>query len=1240
MASVPRRNRASELADLDAMIADAKAEGAQLGIENGAGSGLASSLAELASEAGYRPDSHFDQMDDAMELDASEGVRDEAPPAPAPSRARAAPKARTGRTPKSSKVPRAKSSRPRSRADAGEPRPRKGKIPAPLAGVLAAGRGASPTTAAAGKPPTLPAAAHPPPSTETDADAESATSPGPAPAPASDGVEEDRLRRSLKAAQRRMRDIVKQSRKEQMALQSRLAELEAQVRSGGASPGSGSGSAAAREAEARAAAAVATVVRLEAEAARLREEQERAAAALSSERSAHEQELEEREAAASAALARAQAATAAEAERRLAAEKRLADARAAVEAEREAYRGKASQLAEAKGLWQRVLGDMREELDATAAERETQAQEAEAARREAAELRGKLSDAERREAAVGNKAAAAEARAAELLSRLEAAEAESAGLRAKAADAEARAADAEARAADAEARAADAEARAADAEARAADAEARAADAEARAADAEARAADAEARAADDEARAADAEARAADDEARAADAEARAADAEAGGSLRAGAGQRPGRTDGPAHSDEEDAEAAAATTSGVLSPGGSPKAGLLRRMSFRAHSAGHLVRSPASPPAQASAPQAGHATAEDEPSLGKVDLIADAAGPGTLLTLGPGAHVKVGDADVSPIPNRKVARCVVPIVSLFTVGILAAVLIKVGGDVAGVLRVRTSAGVINGFYDGVADSWMGVPYGRAPVRWGAPVETKWDEMKDATRPGPVCPQGKAFGYDLTAQESSETDCLVLNVFAPHGAAKAVSDGSQGVAMRPVMVFLHGGGFVVGSGSQSLYNASLLARRADAIVVVVQYRLGALGFLAHSALTAQDGTSGNYGMLDQQAALQWLYKNVGSFGGDAGQVTLWGHGAGGISALQHIAMPSSTDFFRRVLVQSAAWDALPMRVDAEKDGAAFAGALGCSGAGSDEATLACMRSKPVEEAVAASMTPALWRRWSPVLDGTHIKHQLRALLSDPLFATAAVPGGILAGMGANDSTAILSFLFDNSTSTSGRGNGETGGAHAGPVAAITPSSLEGHVSALFPGAASASAIADFYRAEFNVPAAGSDPDVRAFQAVAQAASDGALMCPQRRMLGVVNGSGLPTYMYQLQHALSFVDPRLGASHFQDVSLAFGQPCFITCENYEGNFLPVERQLSNRLMDSFAAFARGASPGSAAAAPSGDTVRGWPAFADPSVGRGEALARLDVPVSTVGSVRDDPDACAALWDAQHWPVHSG
>lgn len=504
----------------------------------------------------------------------------------------------------------------------------------------------------------------------------------------------------------------------------------------------------------------------------------------------------------------------------------------------------------------------------------------------------------------------------------------------------------------------------------------------------------------------------------------------------------------------------------------------------------------------------------------------------------------------------------------------------------------------------------------------------------------PVPARPSRAGYDLTAQESSETDCLVLNVFAPHGAAKAVSDGSQGTTMRPVMVFLHGGGFVVGSGSQSLYNASLLAKRADAVVVVVQYRLGALGFMAHSALTAEDGTSGNYGMLDQQAALQWVYKNVGSFGGDARQVTLWGHSAGGTSALQHIAMPGSTDFFRRVLVQSAAWDALPMRVEAEKDGAAFAAVLGCTDSDSDQATLACMRGKPVAEAVAASMTPALWRRWSPVLDGTYIKHQLRALLSDPLFATAAVPGGILAGMGANDSTAVLSFLLGNSTSADNSGVGEAGKAHAGPVTAITASSLEGHVAALFPGAASAAAIADFYRAEFNVPAVGTDPDVRAFQAVAQAASDGALMCPQRRMLGVVNGSGLPTYMYQLQHTLSFVDPRLGASHFQDVSLAFGQPCFITCDNYEGEFLPVERQLSNRLMDSFAAFARGASPGSAAAAPSGDTIRGWPAFADLSVGRGEALARLNVPVSTVGSVRDDPDACAALWDAQHWPAHGG
>jgi len=116
------------------------------------------------------------------------------------------------------------------------------------------------------------------------------------------------------------------------------------------------------------------------------------------------------------------------------------------------------------------------------------------------------------------------------------------------------------------------------------------------------------------------------------------------------------------------------------------------------------------------------------------------------ILRLGPAWDVKIGDSDVAPIPTRRVARCVVPIIALFTIAIMAAVLIKVGGDVSGVLRVHTSAGTINGLYDSAADVWMGVPYARAPKRWAVPVATQWQTTLDATRPGPVCPQSALMG--------------------------------------------------------------------------------------------------------------------------------------------------------------------------------------------------------------------------------------------------------------------------------------------------------------------------------------------------------------------------------------------------------------------------------------------------------------------------------------------------------------
>ena len=482
--------------------------------------------------------------------------------------------------------------------------------------------------------------------------------------------------------------------------------------------------------------------------------------------------------------------------------------------------------------------------------------------------------------------------------------------------------------------------------------------------------------------------------------------------------------------------------------------------------------------------------------------------------------------------------------------------------------------------------------------------------------------------------ESSETDCLVLNIHTPHGAAKAAADGSQGVRSRPVMVLLHGGRFVTGGAAEQGFNASLLARRANAVVVVAQYRLGALGFLAHRALTAADGTSGNYGLLDQQSALRWVYTNAAAFGGDPTQVSLWGIEAGGLSALLHVAMPDSTEFFRRLVLQSAAWERLPTLEQGEDTGDAAAAAMGCADAAD---ALACLRGKSTAEVVAAAAAPGMWQRWGPVVDGVNIRAQLSQVLADPFYVQGAIPGGVLAGLGANDSTADLSFLLANASSAAAETTAlGSAPAAAGPVVAISPDRFGAEVAARFAGAADTAAIAAFYRALYRLPASGSTASVTAFQALAQAVTDGSLLCPLRRMLSRVNRSGPDTYLYELQHPLSFVDPRLGSSGSEAAALALGQPCFLSCGHYSGAFLQGEQTLSDRLMGSLAAFVRGQPP-SATGPESESAVRRWARFGDPAAGAGEALVRLDVPVSTPGSVTDSPAACSKLWDAQGWPA---
>lgn len=269
---------------------------------------------------------------------------------------------------------------------------------------------------------------------------------------------------------------------------------------------------------------------------------------------------------------------------------------------------------------------------------------------------------------------------------------------------------------------------------------------------------------------------------------------------------------------------------------------------------------------------------------------------------------------------------------------------------------------MITGIVDetGTCIAFRGIPYAAPPVgdlRWRPPQPVvPWKDVRSANTFSPMCaqpprPDASIFLEYAGPQDTSE-DCLYLNVFAPLD-----TDSKK----LPVMVWIHGGAFQVGSGTNATFVKGDLVKRG-VILVTLNYRVNAFGFLTHPELTAESehAASGNYGLMDQIAALKWVRRNIAEFGGDPESVTVFGQSAGGASIANLMASPLASGLFDRAIVQSVAFMPMMPRIDAEKQGLDFMARARVN-------TLAELRALPSDRIVDVSRAtqPMMW----PSVDG-------------------------------------------------------------------------------------------------------------------------------------------------------------------------------------------------------------------------------------------------------------------------------
>ncbi len=295
---------------------------------------------------------------------------------------------------------------------------------------------------------------------------------------------------------------------------------------------------------------------------------------------------------------------------------------------------------------------------------------------------------------------------------------------------------------------------------------------------------------------------------------------------------------------------------------------------------------------------------------------------------------------------------------------------------------VTIASGQVQGAIIGGVNNFLGIPYAAPPVgalRWVAPQPAaSWTGVRQTTAYGNYCPQG----FSQIGVGGGDEDCLTISVQAPAGATASSN--------LPVLFWIHGGGLQTGSAQE--YDGSAMVRQGNVVYVALNYRLGALGFLAHAALTAEDPNhrSGNYGLLDQQAGLAWVRANIKKFGGNPNSITIFGESAGGLSVISQLVSPR-VGKLRAAIIESGGYSQTYQTLAAaETGGAQNAVALGCPNGATQ---LACLRSVAATAVVKAEATLPSRASGSPNIDNYILTEQPFQAFLDGHFAHVPIING-------------------------------------------------------------------------------------------------------------------------------------------------------------------------------------------------------------------------------------------------------